>query len=514
VLSLEEIKESIKKLYEKYSIKNISRAIKRDTVLYNSLKSHFPTKTNISEMLYLLDNKEPNCPYGNSKQYVGYNEGYRNCGKASLCQCTRESISASSKLAKSKLTIIQKEDIRNRTKKTNLAKYGVENVGQSTYAKEQHKKYYEDEDNIKNAIANYKLAMLEKYGVDNPKKIETVVEKIKETNIAKYDYPNAMQNKEVNVKSKNTKDQKYGDMSKYLLTKSYEKIKEKIETEFNFELLTLVEDYKGVGQSIMYDFRCLSCNTKTSKVINHNSIRCQKCNPREYVSKAELSVREFLESLGVENAIYNDRQVLNGLELDIYLPDYNFAIEYNGLYWHSEEVGGKNKDYHRQKFKACEEKGIQLFTLFSDSWENKKTIVKNMLINKLGKGVDRIHGRKCTVKEITSSQSKQFLDSNHIQGNTSASIKLGLFYCDDLVSVMTFSKNRMGIGSSKITEGEYELVRYSTNSNVMGGAGKLLSYFEKNYNPLKITSYSDNCVSLGKMYSKLGFDLSHENKES
>jgi G:T-mismatch repair DNA endonuclease (very short patch repair protein) len=68
----------------------------------------------------------------------------------------------------------------------------------------------------------------------------------------------------------------------------------------------------------------------------------------------EREVYEFILSLYNKEIIRNDRTVLNGKELDIYLPDYNLAIEFNGLYWHSEDYVGKN--YHLNKTIECEKK--------------------------------------------------------------------------------------------------------------------------------------------------------------
>ena len=49
-------------------------------------------------------------------------------------------------------------------------------------------------------------------------------------------------------------------------------------------------------------------------------------------------------------------------ELDIYLPNLNIAIEYNGLYWHGEK--NKDKNYHLEKYNLCQEKRTLRF-LFS-----------------------------------------------------------------------------------------------------------------------------------------------------
>ena len=80
-------------------------------------------------------------------------------------------------------------------------------------------------------------------------------------------------------------------------------------------------------------------------------------------------------------------------------------------------------------------------------------------------------------------------------------MKLGLFYENELVAVMTFGKPRFNKNY------EYELIRYATKSGyqVLGGAGKLLKYFERNYNPKNIITYADRSYSQGNMYKQIGF---------
>lgn len=56
----------------------------------------------------------------------------------------------------------------------------------------------------------------------------------------------------------------------------------------------------------------------------------------------------------------NDRHLLDGKELDIVLPDHKLAIEFDGLYWHNENV--VSPYYHLKKTEECAEKGYQLIT--------------------------------------------------------------------------------------------------------------------------------------------------------
>lgn len=221
-------------------------------------------------------------------------------------------------------------------------------------------------------------------------------------------------------------------------------------------------------------------------------------NP-SYVSSGELEVVTFIKSLGVTNIVTTNRNVISK-ELDIYLPDYNFAIEYNGVYWHQEQF--KSKNSHLEKTELCVEKNIFLLHLWEDDWKYNTEIMKSFIKNKLGFTDKKIYARKCKIEYLDHKDTKVFLDENHIQGYCQASIRIGLYHENKLVAVMTFNKPRFN------KKYEWELVRYATtiNTNVVGGFSKLLSYFRSNYQGM-IVSYADRCYSNGNVYINNGFSL-------
>jgi hypothetical protein len=228
---------------------------------------------------------------------------------------------------------------------------------------------------------------------------------------------------------------------------------------------------------------------------------CPKCS-NSGISKQEIEINDFILSLNIKTNV-KDRTTLNGKELDIYIPSHNIAIEYNGLYWHSEEFVEKN--YHLNKTNKCESNNIQLIHIFEDEWLYKQDIVKSRLKNILGLTKDKIYGRKCDIKEVSSKESKEFLNNNHIQGSVNSSIRLGLYYNDELVSLMTFGKRPL------INNHSIELIRFCNklDTSVIGGADKLLKHFIKTYNPKEIISYADRRWSTGDLYEKLGFKFIH-----
>lgn len=148
----------------------------------------------------------------------------------------------------------------------------------------------------------------------------------------------------------------------------------------------------------------------------------------------------------------------------------------------------------------------KIITLYEHT-SNEKNL--NIINNALQLNTNKIYARKCEVKEITKQQTQDFLNKYHIQGYRIDSFRLGLFHNNELIQVMTFGKS-MFIKDSNYIE-IYRLVSKS-NLTVVGGASKLLNYFEQNFSNdyTHIVSYADGSFSNGNVYYKLGFDFSHE----
>ena len=86
--------------------------------------------------------------------------------------------------------------------------------------------------------------------------------------------------------------------------------------------------------------------------------------------------------------------------------------------------------------------GIQLIHIFEDEWINKKEICKSRIKNILKISDTKIYARKCIVKEISSKLCSDFNKKNHIQGNVRGIKYLGLYYNDELVSIMSFGSKK------------------------------------------------------------------------
>ena len=237
---------------------------------------------------------------------------------------------------------------------------------------------------------------------------------------------------------------------------------------------------------------------------------CPHCANNE--SKGESEIFGFLNKfIGCEN---KNRTILDGREIDIYIPSLKIGIEYDGLRWHSEEFG-KGRSYHLKKLDDCSKKGVRLIHIFEDEWVEKKEVVKSRLMNLIGKTDRKIYARRCEIIDIDIPVATAFLKDNHIQGACSSQYRYGLYYDGELVALMTFGKLRKNLGS-EATEGKYELLRYCSkrNTNVVGGASRLFKHFLKQTNPNEVTSYADRRWNSGKLYEMLGFTLSHKSQPS
>lgn len=224
-------------------------------------------------------------------------------------------------------------------------------------------------------------------------------------------------------------------------------------------------------------------------------IMCPICNPeRNKETSIETIIKQLLDKHNL-NYIQHTRDIIHPREVDFYLPEYKIAIECNGMFWHS---GQEGKNLALLKYKLAEQNNITLLTFWEDDIKNKIIAIENILLSKLNKN-NKIYARNCNIKEITSNESKLFLNQYHLQGNVNTKIKLGLFYNNELIQVMTFRHKR----------NIYELCRVCSKLNytVVGGASKLLKYFIKHYNPDNIITYCNKEISNGNFYLKLGFNF-------
>jgi len=380
---------------------------------------------------------------------------------------------------------------KSKARQTCLNKYGVDNPMKSKIIK----------DRLKNSL-------ISTYGVDHYSRTGEYKEKYKSTCFHRYGLTNTFQVDEFKIKSRNTSMEKYG--VEYFINLQSARKKSKLKKENKTKEIyesTLNENFSVIEYEsdtfLIHHNKCGQDFSIGKKLFYSRNVQnvciCTICNPiGSQSSYMESEIREILDRNGI-NYLKKDRSILNGKELDILIPNKNIAIEINGVYWHNELY--KDKNYHIDKTKLCQENRIQLLHIWEDDWKYKRNIVESIILNKLNIIPNKVYARKCEISLVHTKDATKFLNENHIQGTSSSSLKLGLFYDKELISLMTFGY--------RYTNGkkEYELIRFCNkiNISVIGSASKLFKYFLRNYNIDRIISYSDISLFDGGMYEKLGF---------
>lgn len=253
------------------------------------------------------------------------------------------------------------------------------------------------------------------------------------------------------------------------------------------------------GTELRTEWECSSGHRwyATVKDRTGKSSACPSCYSTRFVSRGEDEVAAFIRALLPDAEIKTTvRNAIPG-ELDILLPGHDVAIEFNGLFWHS-ETAGKGRRYHLAKTEACRAVGIQLIHVWEDDWALRRPIVERMLTHKLGVSREPlVPARKTTVTHLAPAEAQKFFESHHIQGGASGSLNIGLQQDNGtVVAAMTLKRNG----------DELRLERYATSCRVPGGHSKLIAYLVREIPGWgRIVTFADHSVSDGSVYRASGW---------
>ena len=403
----------------------------------------------------------------------------------------------------------QDEKIKEKVKKTNLEKYGYKHSSQNEEIKEKVKKTNIEKYGVTCTLhgneikEKVKETNLEKYGVENVFSNEKTKIKIKKTNFEKYGFENVSKNDIIKEKKKKTTFDKYG--VDFYMKSEISKLNTIIGQHPNY--IKYTNNFTSIFECDLkknHNFQITSDNFHARNKLNLPL--CTVCFPigKQTSIKEEL-LYEYIKSIYSGEIIQSYR---DGIEIDIYLPQLNLGIEFNGLYWHSNKF--KESNYHLSKLNWFKSKNIDIKFIYEDDFDNNLDIIKSQIKNWLGITENKIYARKTKVKQITNvDEYRNFLDNNHIQGYVASKLIYGLYIQDNLVSLMCFDKKE---GRLNMKENEWNLNRFCNllNHQVIGGASKLLNYFIKENKPSRIISYADKDWSNGNLYDVLGFKLINE----
>ena len=235
--------------------------------------------------------------------------------------------------------------------------------------------------------------------------------------------------------------------------------------------------------------KCKKCSNtwEMTKSTTMSCTKCLKCNPSKK-AQTQTEIFEYIsEFCNVKN---NDKTFLdNRKELDILCNEYKFAVEFDGLLYHSKGLSkyplfdnpSIGKYYHLDKTIKVQEKGYSLYHIFENEWLDltKREIWKSIIKEKicLNEKID-----DCIIKNIDKEKVKEFMLNNSLDKYVESDINLGLYSNSELYSVVSFNK---------IKDKEYRIVNLSTKKNYSVDYSILISRFEEEYKPSVIEYYSN-----------------------
>ncbi|VVC06396.1 Uncharacterised protein [uncultured archaeon] len=363
---------------------------------------------------------------------------------------------------------VASNEIQEKIKETNRQKYGVNYPLESPEILEK----------VKNTV-------LKKYKADSILKVPEIQERYHQIIKKKYgvDYP--AQNSEIQKRTKNTSQARYG--VKFATQRNYNSLAREIlfdKEKFSKKLKEM--DVPGLA---------LYLNVSETTILNfHHSYDLNLIQSNRSLYEIEFDGWLKEHRIGAQ---LNNRILCSPCEIDFYIPEHHLAIEFDGLYWHSNYF--KTSEYHLKKTEQCLTQGIHLIHIFEDEWKTKKNICKDIILRELNIFSRELQSNDCAIQEISDEISKKFLDENCLQGYDPSLANLGLLYKNELVCLLSFDKRNE----------QWEIIRFATKLGVkiLGGHEKLWNYFIQQYCPDSVAITLDRRWFDGKKLKQLGFFL-------
>lgn len=260
------------------------------------------------------------------------------------------------------------------------------------------------------------------------------------------------------------------------------------------------DGYENKRSSLL--FECKQCGSRIRRSLHtlRYSPGCPACAGHD--TKPQLELYSLVKGICAD-AVSSDSSTISPLHLDVYVPSKKFAVEYNGLYWHSEKH--RTRSYHQKKSEACSARHISLLHIYADDWRDRRAIVESMIRHRLGVTSRRVYARSCSVVQISAERRRAFFERCHLDGDVASKIAFGLELDGYLVA--TLSIRRPFHTKWKNCA---EIARFATELDtvVVGGLSRLVkavvSWARQN-GYRRILSYVDGRVGEGYGYISAGF---------
>jgi hypothetical protein len=335
-------------------------------------------------------------------------------------------------------SVLQSPEIRDKIKNTMLERHGVEYAQQSDKLRsktiETNIKHFGVEESLSSSTVRKKInkTNMEKFGSIFPMRNEELLEKRKQHIIEKYDAYSPISDPEVANKLRKTHYTKYYN--------------EKLIKNTLFKPLFTLDEYIGTldenNRGNKYMWKCMVCDSEFSDSLAAGNIpTCPTCYPKVY--NKSLMENDLFEHIDV-NKEQGKRGLIGQKEIDIYLPDFKLGIEFNGIYWHSEQKG-KNRNYHLDKSLQAENVGISLIHVFETEWLLKKNIVLDIINRRIG-NLNKVDLDTTEIDIVTTEDKSNFLTRNNIFGDDIFITETkGIYKNNELLAIMTAIPYNNGI---------------------------------------------------------------------
>lgn len=269
------------------------------------------------------------------------------------------------------------------------------------------------------------------------------------------------------------------------------------------------ENYAGILETVVV--HCDRCARDDVRRLNSLLLapRCMLCDRQVIVSAAQGELATFIGSLGHDDVVVSDWTVVPPYELDVVVPSAKLAVEYHGLYWHS-EANADDRGRTMLKRRLAEEGGYRVLTFFEDEWRDKRPIVEAMIRYRLGRIDRRLFARKCDIVDVSVADRRVFFDENHIAGDIRAKYAYGLVSDGELVAAMS-----LRTPLTKAYGRRYDVARFAVKRDtaVVGGVSKLTKHALARAavdGRVGLLTYADMRFSSGDGYVVGGFQLVKE----
>ena len=182
---------------------------------------------------------------------------------------------------------------------------------------------------------------------------------------------------------------------------------------------------------------CKDLHDKLSEITTAYNMKAEPIK----TSVAEEEIKKFIKSFGIE--CRTDRTILKGKEIDIFIPSLNIGFEYDGIVWHTENGGGKDKNYHVSKTNECESNGVKLYHIFEDEYNINKNAVLNNIKSLIGIKSEAVvvDSSECTFNDIPDVDAIGFLEKYIAVKPIVCDLYFGAYYNNELVALQAYIQN-------------------------------------------------------------------------